>query len=275
VLADDRGPALSKPVDLQLDRAHTARIYDYYLGGKDNYEADRVAARAMEQIFPYAAFAARANRAFMHRATRYLAEHGIRQFLDIGTGIPTTPNLHQIAQNVAPEARVVYVDNDPLVLAHARALLVSSPEGRTAYISADATTPEAILRAPQLADTLNLAEPVALSLYAILHFVSDGRDPDAIVRTLMDALPAGSYLVLSHATSDHSSEEVSKAGIDVYHSRGIDFQPRSRDEFSRFFDGLGLIEPGVVGPHRWHPIGGQPPKSLDPQVAFYAGMARK
>jgi SAM-dependent methyltransferase len=272
---DDQSPETGALIDLQLDRPHSARMYDYYLGGKNNYEADRKATTEVEQIFPYAAFAARTNRAFMHRAIRFLAQQGIRQFLDIGTGIPTEPNLHQIAQQVTPQARVVYVDNDPLVLAHARALLVSSPEGRTAYLPADATSPEAILGSPSLRDTLDLTQPVALSLFMLLHFVPDERDPYGLVKTLLDALAPGSYLVLSHGTADFTPEDLSEAAVAVYRSSGIDMQVRSREEFARFFTGLDLIEPGVTTPHRWRPIGPQPPESIDSRVATYAAIARK
>lgn len=271
--ADDQGPETASPIDLQLDRPHSARMYDYYLGGKDNYEVDRQAAVKVAEILPFIEFTARANRAFMHRATRFLAQQGVRQFLDIGTGIPTEPNLHQVAQAVSPQARVVYVDNDPLVLAHARALLVSSPEGRTAYVSSDVTEPQAILDSPQVQETIDLSRPVALSMYALLHFVPDGRDPDGILRILLDALVPGSYLVLSHATLD-DHEHLAGPGEETYRSSGIDLQLRSRDEFARFFDGLALVEPGVVLAHRWRPIDGPPPESIDHKVPVYVGMAR-
>ncbi|ABW12495.1 protein of unknown function DUF574 [Parafrankia sp. EAN1pec] len=177
-------------------------MYDYYLGGKDNFPADREAAEQVIGTFPSVRALARQNRSFMTRATRYLAgEMGIRQFLDIGTGIPTSPNLHEVAQSLVPAARVVYADNDPIVLAHARALLASSPQGRTVYLDADLRDPESILDSPQLRETLDLTQPVALSLVAILHFIK-GDEPYAIVRRLLDALPAGSYLVLTHGTAD-------------------------------------------------------------------------
>jgi len=169
----------------------------------------------------------------------------------------------------------VYVDNDPLVLAHARALLASTPAGRTGYISADVTAPETILAAPELRDILDLTKPVALSLVALLHFVPDDRDPDSIVRTLVDALAPGSYVVLSQVTGDFAPEETGRV-VDVYRARGIPFQTRSFDEFSRFFRGLTLIDPGVQVPHRWHPVDAPPPPpALDTEVSFYAGVAGK
>lgn len=263
-----------KRIDLRVDQPHTARMYDYYLGGKDNYEADRQAVDEVEKIFPTIRLAAQTNRDWMHRVTRFLAQQGIRQFLDIGTGIPTEPNLHQIAQSVTPDARVVYVDHDPIVLAHARALLVSKPEGRTAFIPADVTTPQAILDSTELHDTLDLTQPVALSLISLLHFIPDEQDAYGIVRTLMNALAPGSYLALSHATGDYDPALAAR-GIAVYHAKGLPFQVRSRDEFTHFFDGLELVDPRIAVPHRWRPDHIEPPRSVDAKVAFYAAVARK
>jgi hypothetical protein len=261
-----------RAVDLRTDQPHSARMYDYFLGGKDNYAADRESAEQVIRAFPTTVSAARQNRAFMIRATRYLAgEVGVRQFLDIGTGIPTSPNLHEIAQAVAPQARVVYADNDPIVLAHARALLTSSPEGRTAYLDADLLAPERILAAPELLDTLDLSRPVALSLIAILHFV-EGDAPYAIVRRLVDALPAGSHLVLSHATVDVNP--AARQAADSYRSRGIPFQHRDRAGIERFFDGLTLVDPGIQIIHRWRPDGSAAGLS-DAEVSLYGGVARK
>lgn len=237
---------------LGLDRHHSARIYDYFLGGKTNYPPDREVAEKLLAAFPGFRTAARTNRAFMHRAARYLAEQGVRQFLDIGTGIPTSPNLHEVVQATAPESRVVYADNDPIVLAHARALLNSSPEGRTAYVDADVTRPRAILDSQQLRDTLDMSQPVALSLVGLFHYITDEHRPYELVRTLVDELAPGSYFVFSHCTPDFAPEEW-KSAIEVYKADGGSAQVRSREEISRFFEGLELVEPGVEVPHRWHP----------------------
>jgi hypothetical protein len=249
-------------------------MYDLFLGGKDNYAADRNAVDKVLQVFPHAPEMARTNRAFMRRVTRWLADRGIRQFLDIGTGIPTEPNLHQIAQEIAPASRVVYVDNDPIVLTHARALMTGTSEGRTAYIDADAADPAAILRAPDLRDTFDLTEPIGVSLLALLHFIPDDRAPYQIVSTLMDAVAPGSYLVMSHATADFDPESIAKA-VRVYQQNGLTPQVRSHREFARFFDGLDMIEPGIVPPHRWHPDSIEPAAGKDARVSFYAAVGRK
>jgi SAM-dependent methyltransferase len=262
-------------VDLKQDQPHTARMYDYYLGGKTYYEADQVAAEEALKAFPSIAVAAKANRAFMQRATRFLAqEAGIRQFLDIGTGIPTEPNLHQVAQSVQRDARVVYVDNDPIVLAYARALLVGTPEGRTEYIHADAADPTAIVTSPALRETLDLTKPVALSLVAVLHFLPEDSDPYEVVGELTAALAPGSYLVLSHLTADFAPEETNRL-IEVYRGRGSYASARSRAEFEKFFRELELVEPGIVQIHRWRPDGIEPPESFDAKVPGYAAVARK
>ncbi|WP_280317801.1 SAM-dependent methyltransferase [Nocardia wallacei] len=268
-------------MDLRTGYPHSARIYDYFLGGKDNYEADREQAEQVEKVFPSAGLAARHNRGFMHRATRYLAREGIRQFLDIGTGIPTEPNLHQIAQQIEPEARIVYVDNDPIVLAHARALMTSSREGWTTYLHADVTQPEQILTAPEVRNTLRPSEPVAISLIALLHFVPDECKPHDIVTTLLDAVPPGSYLVISHATPDFDRERFDKIQ-DIYRGGGIPCQFRSHDEIARFFTGLDLMEPGVVPLPRWRPdlFAVDDPDNdtlatLDAKVSCYAAIGRK
>jgi SAM-dependent methyltransferase len=243
-------------IDLQLDRAHTARMYDYYLGGRTNFTADREAVGKVMAVFPAALVAARANRDFMHRSTRYLAaEHGIRQFLDIGTGIPTRPNLHEVAQAVAPAARIVYADNDPIVLAHAQALLTSHPDGRTAYLQADLTAPETIVTSSVLAETLDLSAPIGLSLNAVLHFVAD-QPSDAVahrvVQQLKEALSPGSALVISHGTADFAPAAALETA-QVYRNAGTSAQPRTRAEFERFFSGWELVEPGIAVTHRWRP----------------------
>lgn len=264
-------------VDLRLDRAHSSRIYDYFLGGKTNFLADRMAAGRVLGVFPAALVAARINREFMHRTTRVLAASGLRQFLDIGTGIPTAPNLHDVAQGIAPDARVVYTDNDPIVLAHAAALLRSTPEGRTAYVQADVHDAEGILTAPQLLDTLDLRRPVALSLNALMHFVpDDGRDrAHEIVECLKTALPSGSTLAMSHATQDFSPEAMGQI-IKIYGEAGTRLQFRSRAAFLRFFDGWELLEPGVTLSHQWRPDHPEDATHVtDAEAACYAGVARK
>ncbi|MFJ1456205.1 SAM-dependent methyltransferase [Nocardia sp. N2S4-5] len=255
--------------DLKQHEPHIARMYDYYLGGKDHYQVDAEAAEKVLEALPEVRVAAQANRGFIHRATRYLAgEAGVRQFLDIGTGIPTEPNLHQIAQEQAPDARVVYVDNDPIVLAHARALMVGTREGRTDYIQADATEPEAILAAA--ARTLDFSQPVGLSLIALLNFVPGAYE---VTATLVDALAPGSYLAMTHLTADFDPEGVG-ATVKVYTERGLYCHPRDKAEIGRFFDGMELVEPGVVPIHRWRaPV--EPPKTMDVKVPGYAAVARK
>jgi hypothetical protein len=232
--------------------AHLARVYDYWLGGKDNYAADRAAGEASMQAYPDLVHSVRANRAFLARAVRYLAaEAGIRQFLDIGTGIPSANNTHEVAQAAAPASRVVYVDNDPVVLAHARALLTSSSEGATCYIDADLRDTGTILR--QAARELDFSQPVAVMLIAILHVIGDDDEPYGIVRALMDAMPAGSYLALSHAASDivpaQATEMVARLNR-VMAQQGI---LRSQPQVARFFDGLELVQPGVTRVQDWRP----------------------
>jgi hypothetical protein len=241
-------PVSSDP--LEVDQPHSARMYDYYLGGKTNYPADRAAAEAVLAKFSQAESFALANRGFLHRWARFAAEAGIRQFLDIGTGIPTPPNLHEIAQRVAPTSRIVYADNDPLVLLHARALMRGTPQGKTAYVHADLHDPAAIIR--QTLETLDPTQPVALSLIAVLHFIPDADNPYALVRALLDALAPGSLLALSHITADFAPTQINQA-VGVYRDAKIPAQARSRDEVARFFDGLDLIEPGLVVADRWRP----------------------
>ncbi len=269
------GDALSQdPAELRRridsSKAHPARVYDVFLGGKDHYPADRDAAAAGLAANPRGYLDVRHNRDFLRRAVTALAEEdGIRQFLDIGTGLPTAENVHQIAQRIAPESRVVYVDNDPVVLAHARALLTSGPEGRTDYIDADLKSPERILE--QAAETLDLSRPVALCLVAILHFVED-EEAYPIVRGLMDALPAGSRLVLSHLTEDLNPENI-RAVQRTYTERGFTFVLRSRKDVERFFTetGLELAEPGVVPVHHWRPDHAAPVPE-QPEESYLASL---
>jgi S-adenosyl methyltransferase len=263
------------PVDLRTDRPHPARVYDYLLGGKDNFPADREAAEQGLRANPNSRIPPRENRAFLRRVVRFLAaEAGIRQFLDIGTGIPTSPNVHEVAQAVTPAARVVYVDNDPIVLAHARALLTSSGEGRTAYIDADLRDVDRIVGSPELRSTLDLDQPVGLLLIAILHFIPDEDDPYGVVDQLLAALPSGSYLALSHLTGDFDPEAWEGVAA-VYRKSGVIMRVRSRPEIERFFDGLELLEPGVTSVSRWRPDPGEPSRATDAQVSVLGGVARK
>ncbi|MEY9873153.1 hypothetical protein ABH931_002635 [Streptacidiphilus sp. MAP12-33] len=261
---------------IRQDVPHSARMYDYFLGGKDHYAVDREAAERVLEVFPDMRSAVQANRAFMRRSTRVMAGRGLRQWLDIGTGIPTSPNLHEVAQGVAPDARVVYVDNDPVVLAHSRALMTSTPEGRTAYIHGDVRDPDTILAAPELARTLDLDQPVVLSMVALLHFVPDIAEAHAIVDRLFKPLPRGSALVLSHATAELDPAGAPKVQ-EIYNRAGTTLQLRTRQEFATFFEGLTLLEPGIVTAHRWCPDDIDPlPEGLtDAQVSFYAAVGVK
>ncbi|MCC3317900.1 MULTISPECIES: SAM-dependent methyltransferase [Nocardia] len=263
--------------DPMTDVAHPARIYDYFLGGKDNYELDREVGQRSLAAFPSVRLAARANREFMHRTTHFVARQGLRQFLDIGTGIPTEPNLHQVAQSVAPESRVVYVDNDPCVLAHARALLTGTDEGRTAYVQAEATDPTAILAAKELRDTLDLTEPVAVSLIGLLNFIRG--DVAEIVSTLLDPLASGSTLTVTHVTTDLDDGPDDPNGIGrvihVYDQSGIPTAARTRMQVESLFGGMDLIDPGVAMVHRWRPRGIEPPQSLDKQISLWGGVGVK
>ncbi|MEU1052336.1 SAM-dependent methyltransferase [Streptomyces sp. NPDC005876] len=261
------------PIEIDTSKPHPARMYDWYLGGKDNYPVDEEMGRQMLTLDPRVPVMARVNRAFMQRATRWLAGRGVRQFLDIGTGIPTEPNLHQVAQEIAPDARVVYCDNDPIVLAHAAALLRGTPEGATEYLQADVREPDTILEGAR--KILDLGRPVALSLVALLHFVPDEDGAHELVRRLLHALPSGSHLVVTHATADFTPEE-SEAATAKLRAAGVTLALRSREEFARFFDGLELVEPGIEVPHRWHPELGEPiPGQDDGVIPGYGAVARK
>ncbi|CAL9292295.1 SAM-dependent methyltransferase [Streptomyces sp. SudanB52_2052] len=263
----------------QLDtgKPHSARMYDYFLGGKDNYPVDAEAAEQVISLFPAVRDMARTNRRFMHRAVRLLAERGVSQFLDIGTGIPTEPNLHQIVQGVVPHARVVYADNDPIVLRHAEALLHSTREGRTAYVAGDVREPGKIIAAAR--ETLDFSRPIALSLVALLHLVGDEDVPGRIVRELLESLPSGSYLTLSHATGDFDPETWERV-VEVYRKGGTAAQVRSRSEFTEFFTGLELVEPGVVLAAQWHPELGERGEGGDgdgpaEEMPLYVAVGRK
>ncbi|MEV8456066.1 SAM-dependent methyltransferase [Streptomyces sp. NPDC052095] len=262
-----------RSIEIDTTKPHPARMYDWFLGGKDNYPVDEEMARQLLALDARGRDMARVNRAFMHRATRWLAERGIRQFLDIGTGIPTEPNLHQIAQRTAPDARIVYCDNDPIVLAHAAALLRSTPQGATEYIQADARRPETILEAA--GKVLDFDRPIALSLLALLHFVDDEDGAAELVDRLVERLPSGSYLVLSHTTGDFDPERAEQASA-MYRSRGMTLRLRSHAEVAEFFHGLDLVEPGLSLSADWHPeLGEVVEVPGDEPIPGYAGVARK
>ncbi len=266
------GTGATGRLPFDTSKAHQARIYDYLLGGKDNYASDRAAAEAAVAAYPDAAFTARANRAFLGRVVRYLAgEAGIRQFLDIGTGIPTAGNTHEVAQAIALEARVVYVDYDPVVLAHARALLDSSEEGTTEYIDADLRDTSAVLA--RAADLLDFSRPVAVTMLAILHAIPDSDDPYGIVAKLMGAVPPGSYLAISHVGSDLLGQEATKIiGESWKESVQQQFTWRNREQVARFFSGMDLVEPGVVPVEEWRP---EPGTASDGRSAVWGAVGRK
>jgi hypothetical protein len=250
---------------------HPARVYDYFLGGKDNFEADRVAAEAGIEAFPRTAESARASRAFLRRVVRFLtAEAGIRQFLDIGTGLPSGENVHQVAQSLAPDARIVYVDNDPIVLLHAQALLKGNPEGAVAYLDADLRDPEKILASA--ADTLDFGQPVGLLLLGILHNVGDEYDPHGIASRLIQAIPGASYLAISHLTADIYPELADFAKALNERQLAAPLVLRDRAQVMSFFDGLDLVEPGVVQLSKWRP---QTELESAAAAALWGGVARK
>jgi hypothetical protein len=269
-VSGDTGKSGSLPFNTGV--AHQARIYDYLLGGKDNYAADRVAGEKMLKVYPDTAFTARANRAFLGRAVRYLAgEAGIRQFLDIGTGIPTAGNTHEVAQAIAPESCVVYVDYDPVVLAHARALLTSNAEGATEYINSDLRDTGKILAGA--GQVLDFTRPVAVTLLSILHAVVDADHPHAIVATIMDTVPPGSYLAISHAGSDLIDPEALQGLYDSWRGKlQQGFQWRTRDEVARFFEGMDLAEPGLVRVDDWRP---EPGTGDTHRPSMWAAVGRK
>jgi len=259
--------------EIDTTTAHAARVYDYWLGGGANFAVDRHAAEQAIAAMPMIVDAARANRAFLGRAVRYLArEAGIRQFLDIGAGIPSQDNVHTVAQRVAPDARIVYVDNDPIVLAHAHELLTSTPEGATAYLYADLRDPGMILS--DAAKTLDFGQPVALMLLATLQLVSDSDDPYRLVARLVEALAPGSYLAVSHPAKDVLAESGGKEAAEALNpALHTGLHLRTRDEVLRFFDGLDMVEPGLVQVHQWRPDA--PEQDPGKQLSVHCAVARK
>ncbi|HWG64782.1 MAG TPA: SAM-dependent methyltransferase [Streptosporangiaceae bacterium] len=260
-----------KPIKFDTSVAHIARVQDYWLGGKDNYQADRIAGEEAIGAFPGIAASVRSTRAFLSRAVRYLAgEARIRQFLDLGTGIPAANNTHEVAQSVAPHSRIVYVDNDPVVLAHARALLTSGPHGRTAYLDADVRSTGKILA--EARDTLDFSAPVAIVLMAVLQFIPDGDDPAGIVRALLDAVPEGSYLVISHPANDIEAEAMGSMAASLNRLMAQRVTLRSRAQVAGFFDGLDMVEPGIVRVPEWRP---DFPEQAEAVSTMWGGIGRK
>lgn len=269
------GPELSdEPPPFDTTVAHPARVYDYWLGGKDNYAADRAAGdRVIELRGDDVLQGVRANRRFLGRAVRYLVEQeGIRQFLDIGTGLPSANNTHEVAQTASPDSKIVYVDNDPIVLAHARALLTSAPQGKTAYVSADLRDTEKILS--EAAETLDWKQPVALMFLMTLQYIPDEEDPHAIVRRYVDALPPGSFLLVSDTTLENDDEVLAESTrrLNAGMAGRVTQTRRSNAEVARFFDGLDLVEPGITTPHHWNPGPDEPNQEND--MPARCGLAR-
>ncbi|MEV5983516.1 SAM-dependent methyltransferase [Streptomyces sp. NPDC052051] len=262
------GPVVSRTIDTSMP--HSARVWNYWLGGKDNYPVDEEAGDAYAAVFPGIVDVARGSRAFLGRSIRYLAgEAGIRQFLDVGTGLPTVDNTHEVAQSVAPDSRIVYVDNDPLVLAHARALLTSTPEGATAYVDADLYDPERILA--RAAETLDLTRPTALIFSGILGHVGDYDEARSIVRRLMEGLPSGSYLSVNDGSLGIDPEY--ERAQEAYNKSGaIPYILRTVEQIAGFFDGLELVEPGVVTLPLWRPEDGAGEPAL---LGEHGGLGRK
>jgi hypothetical protein len=257
--------------DFDTNVPHIARVYDYWLGGKDNFAADRELGDRTLQAYPNLVFSVRANRAFLARTVRFLAaEAGVRQFLDIGTGIPTANNTHEVAQGVAPDCRIVYVDNDPIVLSHARALLTSKPEGACAYIDADLRDPDTILA--QAKGTLDFRQPVAIMLLTVLQFVTDDHEVSAIVNRLMDACAPGSFMTISHPASDIDAEQHTEMVRRLNQSVAEKVALRDHAGVTRLFDGFELVEPGVVRAPKWRPDSEL--EAASPAV-LWAGLARK
>lgn len=272
-MTGDRAPARREPAEIDTSVAHASRVYDYFLGGATNFEVDRAAAAHMADALggvDVAQAHVRANRSFLVGAVRRLADEGIRQFLDIGTGVPNGTNTHAVAQEAAPDSRIVCVDNDPIVLAHAHQLIKSTPQGAAAFIEADLRNPEQILA--QAAATLDFTQPVAIMLVAILHALGDHDDRYGLVSTLVDAAPSGSYLAMSHIASDITPAETEDAIGRLNEMAKETYVTCSAAEFARYFDGLELLDPGITRVDLWSRDESEPPQAMTP---FHAGVARK
>ncbi|MEU8932329.1 SAM-dependent methyltransferase [Streptomyces sp. NPDC048409] len=258
----------TRPVEIDTSKPHPARIYDYLLGGKDNYEVDRRAGDQLAAVAPEVWISVRANRGFLQRAVRHVIDSGVRQILDVGTGLPTSPNVHEIAQEAEADVRVAYVDNDPIVKAHADALL--NRAGTTSIVLADLRDPKSVVEHPEVRRIIDFDQPVALFLVAILHFIRDAEEPERIVATLRDALPAGSFLVLSHATDDFAERSAAQA---IYNNATASMNLRPRARVERFFEGFELVEPGLVQVPFWRPDSTPPEGSA--QIGFYGAVGVK
>ena len=265
---EERAPS----ADLHPEVAHPARVYDVWLGGKDNFASDRAVAEHLATMTPHVVNSARANRAFLGRAVRAVSSLGVSQFLDIGTGIPAAGNTHQVAQKANASARVAYVDNDPIVLTHARALMSGAGHGATTVTQADLRDPEEILSAPGVRDLLDFSRPIALMLVAVLHFIGDDQDPQGIVKRLLEALPGGSHLILSHGTGDTLPKDLAALAEQSYDQASAHLHLRPRQEVARFFEGGELLEPGLVLAPFWRPDA--PPGADAERLGIYAGVAR-
>jgi len=261
------------PSHIDTERPSPARIYDYYLGGAHNFAADRQVAEQMIAAYPDVPLMARENRAFLRRAVEFLVDSGVRQFLDIGSGVPTVGHVHEIAQRIAPDSRVVFVDVDPVAVAHSRLILADNE--RTAAIQEDARRPERILEAPEVRELLDLEQPIAVLLVAMFQFISDADDPAGIVSRLTAPLAAGSHLVISHLTLDGMKGIDTDTGMDIYRRGGIEISMRSRDEVAKLFSGFELVEPGIVWVPQWHPDAPEDVPANPEASAFYGGVARK
>lgn len=259
------------PTGVDAQTPSTARMYDYYLGGKDHYPADREAAEKVLAAIPDLPAVIRENRGFLQRAVRAMADSGIRQFLDLGTGLPTRENVHQVAQAVRPDARVVYVDNDPVVLAHARALLATDPQ--TMVIDADLRRPEQVLAHPTVAEFLDFDEPLGVLFVAVLHFVTDDEDPAGIIAAFRHTMPSGSYLALSHGTAEYVSPDTATRVHQPYDGATSTINSRSPEEIRELFSGFEILDPGIVPLHQWPPD--EPGPSATMPTLGLAGLGRK
>ena len=262
--------------EIDTSRPHPARMYDFYLGGKDNYEVDRDAAQRVVDLFPDIVSTARSGRDFMGRAVRFMVESGVRQIIDLGTGIPTSPNTHQVAQAASPDVRVAYVDNDPIVATHAGAHLLGT--GNTGFFLGDIRDPQSILGHPTIGELIDFGQPVGLMMLAVLHFIRDDEDPAGLVAAYRDALPAGSHLVLSHATADfHPPVTGVESAKDVYRDRQATatVTTRTHARIAGFFTGFDLVEPGLVQPPLWRPDGPAPDAGELARIGGYAGLGVK